>query len=202
MKHTLNIIILFLLCGCSFIATEKTLEEKAIDANEIKLIHDTALVPVYVLVRESCAYHMKNGVWPEPTNKLTAGSFDHLKVVSSTKESLKLNIKVNSVNGDADLTINNSPLNPESRPYSFNLFSSFPGGDLKVKSAFSCSGSGLNADQLMVYSKQLTSLLSSYNSIAKISKSNQDKSSTQKGIEFGTKVALCLLLKLDSSSCK
>jgi len=202
MKYTLNIIILFLLGGCSLIATEKTPEEKALDANTVRLIHETALVPVYLLVRESCAYHMKNGVWPEATNTVKAGSFDHLKVVSSSKESLKLNLKVNSVNGVADLTINKSPLNPENSPYNFEIFSRFPGGDLKVKRAFNCAEQGANTDELMGYSRQLASLLSSYNSIAKVNQLNQDKSLTQKGIEFGAKIALCMLLKLDSSSCQ
>ncbi|MFV1872994.1 MAG: hypothetical protein ACMZ64_06720 [Oleiphilus sp.] len=202
MKYISNIIILFLLSGCSFLSTEKTLEEKALHAKQIQIIHETATVPVYLLVRESCAYHMKNGEWPEPNSTFTAGSFDHLKVVSSDRESFTLNFKVNSVSGDADLSINKMPSAPENRPYSFVLFSSFPGGDLKVKHFFSCSGPGLNDEELIGYSKQLTSLLSSYNSIAKVNQSNQDKSLTQSGIKFGAKIALCMLLKLDSSSCK
>ena len=200
MKYIINIIALFLLSGCSLLSTERTPEEIAVFNNQVQVVHESALIPIYMLARETCKYHMKNGVWPEAGNTQTSGSFNHLEVVSSGKESIKLNLKVSAVNGSAEFTINKLPSAPKETPYGYKLLAHFPGGDLNVKNFFSCKGKGLNETELMGYSKKLTSTLNFYDAVAKVSKPRQT-SLAQQSIMFGSKVALCILLKLEPLQC-
>ena len=198
MKYIFNVIALILLSGCGVLSIERTPEGIAEFNNQVKVVHESVLVPVYMLARETCKYHMRSGVWPEAGNTHTSGSFDHLEVVSSDNESITLNIKVSSVNGSSDFTINKLSSAPKETPYSYKLLAHFPGGDLNVKNFFSCKGEGLNEKELMGYSKKLTATLVSYNAVAEINQPKQT-SLAQQSVGVGAKVALCMLLKLEPS---
>lgn len=200
MKYAFNIIALFFLSGCSFLSTERTPEEIAEFNNQVQVVHESVLVPVYMLARETCKYHMQNGAWPETSSTHTYGSFDHLEVVLSDSDSLKFNMKLSSVNGSANFTINKLPSAPKEAPYGYKLLAHFPGGSINAKNFFSCSGQGLTEKELMGYSKKLTSTLNFYNAIAKSNQPKEDSLARQ-SIELGVSVALCMLLKLEPSQC-
>ncbi|MDX1453386.1 MAG: hypothetical protein R3183_12575, partial [Oleiphilaceae bacterium] len=188
------------LAGCNAFSVKKTQEELAEYNKQVQVVHESALMPVYLLARETCKYHIKNGTWPHSGSSRTSGSFDYLEVVSSKIESITFNLKVSAVNGTADFTINKLPSAPEATPYSYKLLAHFPGGDLSTHGFFSCANDGLSESELMGYTKKLTSTLNFYNAAADDGRSTTAPLA-QKTIELGVKAALCVLLKLEPTQC-
>jgi len=204
MKSIIPVIILVFLCGCSSLSREMTPEEKEQHLSDVYVIKETVVKPVYLLIRESCRYNMSNGHWPERNENITSsGSFDHLKIISSDSREYKLNLKIESVEGSADISVFKYENDKFEKPYGFSLVARFPGGlGMKVKSHFSCSKKGFTDAELLDYSSDVASRLKSYKVYSDMELRKKESSVTEKTFELGAQIAICMLLKLESSSCK
>ncbi|MFT7056584.1 MAG: hypothetical protein ACJAR3_002220 [Roseivirga sp.] len=203
MKNLVYLFLLVLVSGCSFLKTELTPEEKAQHVRDAKVIKETVVTPVYHLIRESCIYNMNNGHWPERNEDVaSSGSFDHLEVISKDENEYKLNIKINSIQGTADLSIIKHDLGEFEKPYGVSLMARFPSGGMNVKRHFSCTNNELSDGDLMDFSLHMTSMLKLYKAIDESKLRKQEATIAEQGLKFAGKIALCMLLKLDPSSCK
>jgi len=181
-----------------------TPEEKEQHVRDVYVIKETVVKPVYLLIRESCIYNMSNGHWPERNENITSsGSFDHLKVISSDSREYKLNLTIKSIEGSVDISIFKYEYDEFEKPYGLSLIARFPSDlGMKVKTHFSCSTKGFTEAELLDHSYDVTSRLKEYKAFNEWELRKKDNSVTKQAFELGAKMAICMLLKLEPSSCK